>query len=245
MFGVNVFAAPVPVWSVAGAHWLPALNGFLAAAPGKPSFGDVVISLLIAIVFAGGWLGLASRKWVARGGEPEEPPAGDSRVMPSPVRTATGQQAVRLSLGNPYCAEGLDPELLVSFAAMASQRSSGDPLDILLLRETALPPIPPGWRLISYQEENAATGRSEALLEEPDHHRVRVTKGDPLTILPLCETTETDSEAALEAARLFAAAGYRPVAVARSDRVGNWHLLGILPVRKETAADRQPSAQAG
>ena len=243
MPGIEHLTASPPLWFGGIAAWLPLPHGLSLAATHVLQPGDIAVSLLIAVAFAGVWLGLANRKWIHRRGRPRsesgaEKPGGPTRG----ARLGNPGPALRLALENPYCTKGLDPELLVSFAAMASQESSGDPLDILLLQETSLSPIPPGWRLISYQPEILGTGRSEALFEEPDQGTVRVTKGDPLTILPLCASSETDVAGALEATRSFAASGYRSIAVARTGRAGNWHLLGVLPVREQiTTSSRQSS----
>jgi H+-transporting ATPase len=119
---------------------------------------------------------------------------------------------------------------VLSAAALASQESNQDPIDLAFLaaaRERHVFAGAAAARLISFAPFDASNRRTEAVLEQGGQ-RLRVMKGAVRSVAAACGLQAAEIDA-LEA-RVSAAAlkGYRTLAVARGSEAGTPALLGLV-----------------
>jgi H+-transporting ATPase len=119
---------------------------------------------------------------------------------------------------------------VLSAAALASQESNQDPIDLAFLaaaRERHVFAGAAAARLISFAPFDASNRRTEAVLEQGGQ-RLRVMKGAVRSVAAACGLQAAEIDA-LEA-RVSAAAlkGYRTLAVARGSEAGTHALLGLV-----------------
>ena len=161
-------------------------------------------------------------------------------------KTGTLTQNV-LTLGEPFCTQGITPEQLIVAAALASQSASADAIDSAIL-SAAGRTRPDGLTVSHFMPFDPVQKRTEATLRSNDGRQFRVSKGAPQVILALCNDPAT-SEPAKKTIEDFASRGFRSLAVARADGDGPWRLLGILalfdPPREDSKATIVAAKQMG
>jgi len=123
---------------------------------------------------------------------------------------------------------------VLSAAALASQESNQDPIDLAFLAAAkerhvfdGVPPITP----ISFAPFDARSRHTEAVIEQKGQ-RVRVMKGAVRTIAAVCGLSPPEIEALEARVSESARKGYRVLAVARGPAGGTPKLLGLVSARK-------------
>lgn len=153
--------------------------------------------------------------------------------------------ANKLSIREPYVAEGVDVNWMMAVAAMASSHKikALDPIDkitILTLKRypKALDIMQQGWKTISFAPFDPVSKRITAEVEL-DGVRYVCAKGAPKAILQLSNCDPQTSDLYKEKAREFASRGFRSLGVAVKKGDEDWQLLGMLsmfdPPREDTA----------
>jgi H+-transporting ATPase len=134
-----------------------------------------------------------------------------------------------LTLGEPACAEGVQPDDLLLAAALASRAENQDAIDEAVLAGLKDRHVLESYHLEHFQPFDPVHKRTEATLKGPDGRTLRVTKGAPQVILALAATGDQKG-AGLRAVDAFAARGFRSLGVARAAGDGAWQFLGVLPL---------------
>ncbi|WP_345972429.1 HAD-IC family P-type ATPase [Sulfurimonas diazotrophicus] len=138
----------------------------------------------------------------------------------------------RMSLADPYIADGFDEEALYVYAALASREENGDPIerpifdmiDTRGLRERLTP-----WQLKKFLPFDPVHKRTEGIYDGGECELI-VTKGAPQIIIEQSDAHEFDREHAYEGVRLFAEKGFRTLGVAfRKCEEDVYHFVGLLP----------------
>jgi H+-transporting ATPase len=149
-----------------------------------------------------------------------------------------------LTLGEPYCAKGVDPETVVLFAALASRKGNRDTIDDTVTAAVGDARLLASYRVTGFVPFDPVRKRTEAAVAGPENRPFRVTKGAPQVILDLVED-ETGSRAGAEQAIAgFASRGFRALAVARTDGEDIWRLLGVLPMSDPPRPDSRSTIEA-
>ncbi len=189
----------------------------------------VAMPTVLSVTMAVGARTLARKKTVVSRLASIEELAGMDVLCADKTGTITQN---RLTLGPPWCAEGVTPEDVILAAALASRREGEDPIDVAVL--AGLAGIPPGraggYDVIHFQPFDPVHKRTEAAVKGPDGRTFRVTKGAPQVVLGLCVDSEETRAAADNTVEEFASRGFRSLGVARADEAGGFRLLGILPL---------------
>ena len=139
----------------------------------------------------------------------------------------------RMSLAEPYTAEGVNEEELILYAALASKEENNDPVEKPIFdyidahrMRTQLR----AFKLTRFIPFDPVRKRTEAVytLSRCD---LFVTKGAPQVILEMCDDTQFDKHAAYDAVETFAQKGFRTLAVAykRCDET-HYRFVGLLPL---------------
>ena len=136
----------------------------------------------------------------------------------------------RLTLGDPFCVDGVRADDVILQGALASRSDNDDTIDLAVLGGLKSEQELHGYTVVHFQPFDAVRKRTEATVEAADGTSFKVTKGAPQVILELSATSgkvKADVEAAVNA---FAARGFRSLGVARADGAGRWRFSGVLPL---------------
>ncbi|MCG6924882.1 MAG: plasma-membrane proton-efflux P-type ATPase [Acidobacteria bacterium] len=154
----------------------------------------------------------------------------------------------RLTLGDPFCLEGVEPDDVVRAGALASRAEDEDPIDLAVLGGLRDGEAPAG-EVVRFQPFDPVHKRTEAEVRGPDGQRFSVSKGAPQVILDLVDASDAVRSAVGEAVDGFAARGFRSLGVARSDEGQGWRYLGVLPLfdppREDSRSTIETAASMG
>lgn len=153
--------------------------------------------------------------------------------------------ANKLSIRNPYVAEGVDVDWMFAVAVLASSHNidSLDPIDkvtILTLRQypKAREILRRGWKTEKFQPFDPVSKRI-VTIASCDGIRYTCTKGAPKAVLQLTNCSKQTADLYKAKAQEFAHRGFRSLGVAVQKEGEEWTLLGMLPMfdppREDTA----------
>ncbi|KAE8355790.1 E1-E2 ATPase-domain-containing protein [Aspergillus coremiiformis] len=153
--------------------------------------------------------------------------------------------ANKLSIRNPYVAEGVDVDWMFAVAVLASSHNidSLDPIDkvtILSLRQypKAREILRRGWKTEKFQPFDPVSKRI-VTIASCDGFRYTCTKGAPKAVLQLTNCSKQTADLYKAKAQEFAHRGFRSLGVAVQKEGEDWTLLGMLPMfdppREDTA----------
>jgi H+-transporting ATPase len=136
----------------------------------------------------------------------------------------------KLTLGDPFCLDGITAEQLILAGALASEAANNDTIDLAVIGglkdKEALKP----YQISHFTPFDPVHKRTEATVKGADGKTFKVTKGAPQVILALSANAAAVKPAVDKAVDDFAARGFRALGVARADGDGKWRLLGVLPL---------------
>ena len=134
----------------------------------------------------------------------------------------------RLTLGDPFCVDGITPDEVLLSAALTSRAEDQDAIDMAVLSEVDQTKTGP-YAVTHFTPFDPVHKRTEASIAGA-HDTFKVTKGAPQVILDLAENAEAVQAQVGKAIDEFAARGFRSLGVARTDQQGGWQFLGVLPL---------------
>jgi H+-transporting ATPase len=157
-------------------------------------------------------------------------------------KTGTLTQNV-LTLGEPFCMEGVGADEVIAMAALASQAANADAIDIAVLASAkgALPDADA--HVEHFVPFDPVHKRSEATVRGT-RGEFKVTKGAPQVIMALCGDLGASRPQVDAAIDTFAARGYRSLGVARSRDGEAWQLLGVLSLYDPPRPDSKATIEA-
>ena len=155
----------------------------------------------------------------------------------------------KLTLGDPFCVNGIPADQLIFNAALASRSDNKDTIDLAvrggLKNELALQ----GYQVVHFLPFDPVHKRTEASLKGPDGQAFKVTKGAPQVIMALSANAGQVQSSVDNAVNKFAARGFRSLGVARAQGEGEWLFLGVLPLfdppREQAKATIETARQMG
>jgi H+-transporting ATPase len=155
----------------------------------------------------------------------------------------------KLTLGPPFSMEGVTSEQVILNAALASRAENQDIIDLAVLSGLKNDQALKGYEVVHFQPFDPVHKRTEATIKTADGKTFKVTKGAPQVILELAANAAQVQPSAEKAINEFAARGFRSLGVARADKQGEWHFLGVLPLfdppREDSAATIKTAEQMG
>ena len=136
----------------------------------------------------------------------------------------------KLTLGDPFTVNGIPPDQVILWAALASRAEDKDTIDLAVIGgvkdDTALK----GYQVVHFQPFDPVHKRTEATVKGADGKQFFVTKGAPQVILEMSANAGEVKPAAEKAVDEFAGRGFRSLGVARADQQGKWQFVGVLPL---------------
>ena len=155
----------------------------------------------------------------------------------------------KLTLGDPFCVEGIIAANVILAGALASRPDNDDTIDLAVLSGIRDDKTLQGYDVQHFKPFDPVGKRTEATVKAADGKTFKVTKGAPQVILALAADASAVKDAMKKAVDDFASRGFRALGVARADGGGQWQLLGILPLfdppRDDAAATIATAGQMG
>jgi H+-transporting ATPase len=136
----------------------------------------------------------------------------------------------KLTLGDPFCVEGVTAAQVVLDAALASRADNDDTIDLAVLKGVKDQATLKTYHIGHFTPFDPVHKRTEAKVKDKDGKSFKVTKGAPQVILALAANAGQVKAAVDKAVDEFAARGFRALGVARAEADGQWHLVGVLPL---------------
>jgi len=136
----------------------------------------------------------------------------------------------KLTLGDPFSVEGLDPGQLILNAALASRAEDQDTIDLAVLRGVKDEHALEGYQVVHFQPFDPVHKRTEAEVKTADGKTFQVTKGAPQVILGLAANAPQVKADVEKAVDEFASRGFRSLGIARAEARDSWQFLGVLPL---------------
>jgi H+-transporting ATPase len=150
----------------------------------------------------------------------------------------------KLTLGEPFCLDGIAAQDVILAAALASRQENDDTIDQAVLGglkdRAALKP----YQVTHFTPFDPVHKRTEATVKAADGKSFKVTKGAPQVIQGLAGNATAVKAAIDKAVDDFAARGFRALGVARADGGGAWRMLGVLPLFDPPRADAKATVAA-
>ncbi len=200
----------------------------------------VAMPAVLSVTMAVGARNLAAKQAIVTRLSAMEEMAGIDVLCADKTGTLT-QNA--LSLGEPFCLQGVSAAELIATAALASRAANADAIDNAIFASLNGASATTGAKVVHFVPFDPVGKRSEATVREATRE-YKVTKGAPQVIMALCGDLEGAREPVNAAIEAFAARGFRSLGVARASRDGAWKLLGILSLYDPPRPDSRATIEA-
>jgi len=162
----------------------------------------------------------------------------------------------KLSVGDMIAFEDYSREDLLISAALASKIENQDPIDTAIVAKAEktrdLADKLKTYENKSFTPFDPVSKRTEATVTDAQGNQIKISKGAPQAVLSLVEQPSADNDLSArinEKVDELAKKGFRPLGVARTDKKGNWHYMGIIalydPPREDSAATIQTATDMG
>jgi len=136
----------------------------------------------------------------------------------------------KLTLGDPFSIEGVNPDQVVINAALASRAENQDTIDLAVIGGLKNDQVLKDYQVLHFQPFDPVHKRTEATVKSMDGKVFKVTKGAPQIILELAVNAAQVKSVVEKAVNEFAARGFRSLGVARADQEDKWQFIGVLPL---------------
>ena len=155
----------------------------------------------------------------------------------------------KLTLGDPFCVNGVAADQIILDAALASRAEDKDTIDLAVIAGVKDDKELKKYQIVHFQPFDPVHKRTEATVKGADGKQFKVAKGAPQVILQMA-TNIADVKAEVDkAVNDFAARGFRSLGVARADQDDKWQFVGVLPMsdppREQAKATIASAVQMG
>jgi H+-transporting ATPase len=136
----------------------------------------------------------------------------------------------KLTLGDPFTMNGIPPDQVILWAALASRAEDKDTIDLAVIGGVKDDQALKGHQVVHFQPFDPVHKRTEATVKGADGRQFFVAKGAPQVILGMAANAGEVKPAVEKAVNEFAGRGFRSLGVAQADQEGKWQFAGILPL---------------
>src|SRR6202167_4618239 len=155
----------------------------------------------------------------------------------------------KLTLGDPFCVNGIAADRIILDAALASRAEDKDTIDLAVIGGVKDDKELKSYQILHFQPFDPVHKRTEATVKGPDGKQFKVAKGAPQVILQMATNVAEVKPAVEKAVNEFAARGFRSLGVARADQDDKWQFVGVLPMsdppREQAKATIASAVQMG
>jgi H+-transporting ATPase len=149
----------------------------------------------------------------------------------------------KLTLGEPFCMDGVEEEDLILSAALASRAEDNDPIDLAILSGVKDEKNQDQYQIVHFQPFDPVSKRTEATVKSPQGRQYKVSKGAPQVILGLSHNQEQIEDEVFEAVDSFASRGFRSLGTAKTDGQDQWQFMGVIPLYDPPREDSKKTIQ--
>lgn len=146
----------------------------------------------------------------------------------------------RLAVAHTWTVEGVSEQALLVAAALASRVEDNDPIDVAVLAASVDRPTVTVRRFVPFDPVGK---RTEAEVRDATGRDYLVSKGAPQVITALCDDDAATGRVA-EIVDEFAKRGFRSLAVAQTDSLRAWRLVGVLALADPPRTDSAETISA-
>jgi H+-transporting ATPase len=136
----------------------------------------------------------------------------------------------KLTLGDPFSVDGIAPDKVILWAALASRAEDKDTIDLAVIGGVKDDKELKSFQVLHFQPFDPVHKRTEATIKSADGKQFFVAKGAPQVILQMATNVGEVKPAVEKAINEFAGRGFRSLGVARADEEGKWKFVGMLPL---------------
>ena len=136
----------------------------------------------------------------------------------------------KLTLGDPFCVNGITADKIILDAALASRAEDKDTIDLAVIGGVKDDKELKSYQILHFQPFDPVHKRTEATVKGSDGKQFFVAKGAPQVILEMATNAGEVKPAVEKAVNEFAARGFRSFGVARADQENKWQFVGVLPL---------------
>jgi len=151
----------------------------------------------------------------------------------------------QLELQEPVVLDAEDKHDLIIAAALTARRDTDDPIDGAILGALENQDELNDYNVVEFNLFDSTRKYADAKIQR-NGNKYTVAKGAPQVILNLIHVDESKRKEVFDKVDELGESGYRSLGVARTDKNGDWHYLGILPLLdppREDSADAIKSAR--
>jgi H+-transporting ATPase len=136
----------------------------------------------------------------------------------------------KLTLGDPFTVDGIAPDKVILWAALASRAEDKDTIDLAVIGGVKDDKQLKSCQVLHFMPFDPVHKRTEATIKGADGKQFFVAKGAPQVILQMATNVGEVKPAVEKAINEFAGRGFRSLGVARADEQGKWKFVGMLPL---------------
>ena len=136
----------------------------------------------------------------------------------------------KLTLGDPFTVDGINPDKVILWAALASRAEDKDTIDLAVIGGVKDDTELKSCQVLHFMPFDPVHKRTEATVKGADGKQFFVAKGAPQVILKMASNNGDVKEAVEKTILDFAGRGYRSLGVARADEQDKWKFVGMLPL---------------
>jgi H+-transporting ATPase len=136
----------------------------------------------------------------------------------------------KLTLGDPFCVNGIPADQVILDGALASRSDNNDTIDLAVIGGLKNEEATKDFQVLHFMPFDPVHKRTEASVKDKDGKEFKVTKGAPQVIMQLSANAGQIKTDVDKAVNEFAARGFRSLGVARAEGNGPWQLVGVLPL---------------
>jgi len=136
----------------------------------------------------------------------------------------------KLTLGDPFTVDGITPDKVILWAALASRAEDKDTIDLAVIGGVKDDKELKSCQVLHFMPFDPVHKRTEATVKGADGEQFFVAKGAPQVILKMAINAGEVKDAVEKTILEFAGRGYRSLGVAKADEQGKWKFVGMLPL---------------
>jgi H+-transporting ATPase len=210
----------------------------------------VALPAVLSVTMAVGAIALAKKEAIVSKLVAIEEMAGMDILCTDKTGTITQNE---LTVADVKPVNGFSDSDVLLLGTLASREEDKDPIDNAIITK-AKPLLASGgmydkYKIVGFKPFDPVAKRTEAIIEDINGSRFKISKGAPQVILSLVSNKEAIGADIEKIINAFAARGYRSLGVARVDMQGNWQFAGLIglydPPREDSAGTIKTAQSMG